>query len=206
MIAPNEFYQVAAATVLNLAVPFSTPMKVLRIQNDNAAPGDSVFLTLGSLVATAESIEVKAGELFQVDLPSPTEGIGLITDPASGVYASLETALVGNNNDLVFTALALGQLGNGVTIRYVDPAQETALESVAVIGQAITVTLRSVSSVLSTAAQVKAAIEASEAASALVSVALAGGNDGTGAVTALAQTPLAGGDGDEASVRVAAWS
>ena len=113
--------------------------------------------------------------------------------PVNAVVATLTTALTGNNNDLVFTAKTKGTYGNGITVAYVNPGVETATESVAVVGKAITVTLRSVSSVLSTAAQVKAAIEANATAAALVSIANAGGNDGSGAVIALAATHLASG-------------
>lgn len=113
--------------------------------------------------------------------------------PVNAVAATLTTALAGANNDLVFTAVTKGTVGNGITIEYVDPEEETATETVTVVDSAISVTLRSVSSVLSTAAQVLAAIEADATADALVTVANAGGNDGTGAVIALAATPLADG-------------
>lgn len=113
--------------------------------------------------------------------------------PVNAIVATLTTALAGTNNDLVFTAKIKGTYGNGITISYVNPGVETATESVTVVGKAITVTLRSVSSVLSTAAQVETAIEANAAAAALVTVANAGGNNGSGAVIALAATPLASG-------------
>ena len=113
--------------------------------------------------------------------------------PALAVAASLSTNLTGNNNDLVFTARTAGAAGNAISVCYVDPGAETAGESVAVSGNDITVTLRSVSSVLSTAAQVKAAIEADAAAAALVSVANKAANDGTGAVIAMSATFLSGG-------------
>ena len=118
---------------------------------------------------------------------------GATTGSSAAVAAALTTALTGTNNDMVFTADTAGTAGNNITIAYVNPGVETASESVSVIGSAITVTLRSVSSVLSTAAQVKTALDASGAASALISVANAPGNDGTGVVTAMAATNLAGG-------------
>jgi hypothetical protein len=113
--------------------------------------------------------------------------------PVNAVAAALTTALAGNNNDLVFTAKTKGVIGNTISIRYVDPGIETATETVVVTGKAIVVTLRSVSSVLSTAAQVKAAIEANAAAHALVAVTNASSNNGTGHVIALAATALTGG-------------
>lgn len=113
--------------------------------------------------------------------------------PVNAVASTLTTALTGANNDMVFTAATKGTAGDSITVRYVDPATETATETATVVGTAITVTLRSVSSVLSTAAQVKTAIDANTAAHALVTVANAGGNTGAGVVTAMAATPLASG-------------
>lgn len=113
--------------------------------------------------------------------------------PVNAVAATLTTALAGANNDLVFTADTKGAAGNAITIRYVNPGTETATESVAVVGTAITVTLRSVGAVLSTATQVKAAIDGNAAAAALVNVANAAANTGAGNVIALAATALTGG-------------
>ena len=113
--------------------------------------------------------------------------------PVLAAEAELATNLTGNNNDLVFTARVAGLGGHDISIAYVNPGAETATESVSVSGTSISVTLRSVSSVLSTAAQVKAAIEGNAAANALVSIANKVGNDGTGAVIAMASTALSGG-------------
>lgn len=127
---------------------------------------------------------------------TPTAGGGkqiANVTPVSPVAAALSTNLTGTNNDLVFTAKTAGVVGNAITIAYVDPGVETATETVTVSGSAITVTLRSVSSVLSTAAQVKAAIEANTTANALVSIANKAGNDGTGNVIAMSAAALTGG-------------
>lgn len=113
--------------------------------------------------------------------------------PVNGEAASLTTALTGADNDLVFTAKIKGTGGNAISVSYVDPGEETAEESVDVSGTDIVVTLRSVSATLSTAAQVKAAIEASSEADALVSVANSGGDDGSGSVIAMAEDALEGG-------------
>lgn len=111
--------------------------------------------------------------------------------------ASLTTALTGSNNDLKYTSKASGSNysgGNSTRVRYVVAGANTAL-SVSVSGQDITVNVATdgSSAATSTAAQVKTAIEASAPAAALVTVANATGNDGTGVVTALAFTSLAGG-------------
>lgn len=119
--------------------------------------------------------------------------------------ASLSTALAGANNDLVFTAVSpVAAVGNAVHIVYVDPNLQGAI-SVGVVGSVITVTLANDAGpdISSTASQVKAAIEASAAASALVTVALKSPDTGAGLVTALADTPLAGGN-DKTIVATAA--
>lgn len=120
--------------------------------------------------------------------------------PVNAKAASLTTNLAGANNDLVFTAVTKGADGDGITIAYVDPGQDAEL-SVVVEGTAIIVNLASsTGSITSTANDIKAQIESGEAAT-LVGVALADENTGEGVVTAMAATPLAGGqDGTVAKV------
>lgn len=113
--------------------------------------------------------------------------------PVNAVAAALTTVLAGVNNDLVFTAKTRGASGNAITVAYINPGTETATESVAVNGNAISVTLRSVAGVLSTATQVKTAIDGNASSSALVSVANSGADTAAGNVTAMAATALAGG-------------
>lgn len=121
--------------------------------------------------------------------------------------AELTTALSGSNNDLKFTAVRAGLAGNSITVRYVVSGTSTPL-SVSVSGSAITVNVATNGggSATSTAAQVKAAIEASSTASALVYVTNASGNDGSGTVSALAATSLAGGlDQFPSNMQTACW-
>lgn len=103
------------------------------------------------------------------------------------------SALTGNHNDLTFIARTPGTTPT-ITVTYVDPSANNATLSVSVVSQAITVNLATGSggAITSTAAQIKAAIEASAAASALVVVELAASNDGTGVVTAMSAQTLAG--------------
>lgn len=108
------------------------------------------------------------------------------------VCAFLRTALTGSNNDLDFVAKAGGSGGLAITVAYVNPAANNAALSVAVSSNAITVNLATGSggAITSTAAQIKAAIDAYPAAAALVQVANAPSNDGTGVVIALSPTNL----------------
>lgn len=126
------------------------------------------------------------------------EGDAAWTDCATpGVAATLTTALAGANNDLVFTSRALGATGNSIAIIYLNPGTPSAALSVTVSTTVITVHLATsgASAITSTASLILAAIQASTAASALVTVALAPANTGAGVVTALGSTPLAGGSG-----------
>jgi len=108
--------------------------------------------------------------------------------------ATLTTALAGTNNDLVFTATRGGTWGNSIQVAYVDPGGTTATLGVVVSGFLITVNLgRAASAINTTSALLKAAIEASLDAQALVTVAHSGADDGTGLVIALAATNLSGG-------------
>ena len=115
---------------------------------------------------------------------------------------TLSTALTGTNNDIDYTARFPGHASAYLKIKYTDPGTETAAESVDVSYDAdtgittIDVTLRSVSSVLSTGDQVKAALDANEDVQRLVTYADTAANDGSGSVTAMAATALSAGTPD----------
>jgi hypothetical protein len=101
------------------------------------------------------------------------------------------TSIAVSNANLAFWAQTAGSAGNDITIAYIDPEEETATETVVVSGVAISITLRSVSTVLSTASQVRSAVVAHSVATALVATSPAG--TGAGVVTALSAFNLAGG-------------
>lgn len=106
---------------------------------------------------------------------------------AESAYASLTTNLDRADDDLVFTALAEGAAGEGVTIEYADPGAAGQALSVSVTDQAITVNLATdaTGAVTSTAAEIMAAVNLNASASALVQAAHAPGSDGAGLVSAL---------------------
>lgn len=131
--------------------------------------------------------------------PNPAKVGDVLTISAKGVGGAeqsvLTTALAGDDNDLTFTAVTPGVAGDSITITYVDPAGINQALSVGVVATDITVNLATdgASAPSSTAAEIKAEIEATAAAAALVTVEFASGNDGTGIPVAMVQTPLAGG-------------
>lgn len=107
--------------------------------------------------------------------------------------ASLTTALAGTNNDLVFTAKVGGPSGNSIRIEYIVAAGTVPL-TISVAGFDITVNVATTSGTpTSTAALVKAALEANPDVNRLITIANAASNDGTGVVAALSITALAGG-------------
>ncbi len=110
--------------------------------------------------------------------------------------STLTTDLTGINNDLTFTSKSINKF---ISIQYTDPGEPTGSCSITVTGDGrglltpyvINVTLANGGGeITATAAQVKVAVEADSAAAALVTIVVAGGNDGTGIVTTMGATPL----------------
>ena len=109
--------------------------------------------------------------------------------------ASYTTALVGANNDLIFTHEAGGTAGNSCSITYTDAGAGKSL-SVSVVGSAIDVQLATNGggAITSTANDIKAAINANANCQALtVTTRNVAGETGLGVVTALATQSFTGG-------------
>jgi hypothetical protein len=164
-------------------------------------------LTTGDLAWNAvKDIHAKYHAVVAADV---TEGMALttacpertvlhVTNTEQEAKATLSTDLAGNNNDLKFTAKLKGHFGNAIKVEYVDPDAASAKLGVTVSGTTISVSLATDASkdITSTAALVKAAIEATPAAAALVTVANKAADTGAGVVTAMAATALANGAGE----------
>lgn len=110
-----------------------------------------------------------------------------------GNRATLTTAMAGANNDLLLYAKTPGTAGNSIRLALVVAGASTPL-SVSVSSNDITVNVATngASAAISTAAEVASAIRFSLTARTLVHAQVAPANDGTGVVTALAFTNLAG--------------
>jgi hypothetical protein len=108
--------------------------------------------------------------------------------------AVLTTTLAGNNNDITYTAVAGGQGGNNVRVRYVVSGANQPL-SVVVEGFDITVNSATdgASAATSTGATVLAALQQRADVTQMVTVAHAAGNDGTGVIAGFAFANLTGG-------------
>lgn len=104
----------------------------------------------------------------------------------------------GANAGLVFTSKLPGTEGNQITVAYTVPTDDNQAHAidVSVSGHAITVQLAvdtDGSTITSTAANIKTAVDADPEASTMVSVANSGGNDGSGLAVVMAAKTLAGG-------------
>lgn len=143
-----------------------------------------------------EVLEIDSGPRPIQTVRSSVIGIiGTAPNSTPDVKATLLTGVVASNNALTFTSKLVGAAGNAISVKLLNPNANNASLSVDVSGKAITVNLATGAggALTSTAAQVKAAIEASTAANALVGVANTSTSTGAGTVTAVAQTYLAGG-------------
>lgn len=126
------------------------------------------------------------------------------TAAVPSVKASATTSLTGDNNDLVFTAKTAGVAGNSISVEYELAGTSDAALDCTVSGTAITVVLGTdgtgaLDAAKNTATLIKAKIEATPTADALVDVDLAAENTGAGAVTVMDAVALEGGaaaDGD----------
>lgn len=131
-------------------------------------------------------------------VPASLAVIGLLATAPNAtpdVKASAAFGVVATNNALTVTSKKSGVQGNGTSIRLIDPAANNAVLAVTVEGDAISVALATsgAGAITTTAAQLKAAIEAAAEAHALVAVTHAGTSTGAGVVAALPETDLAGG-------------
>jgi len=163
---------------------FTTTKKAL-----DRASGDLIDLT-------STFLGYQNKKMFIVSMNETQEGqIQLICrEYNGGNFSTLTTNLTGTNNDLTYTSKKANTDANNITVTYLDPGQASQSISVSVVGNAISVNLATNGSgtIISTANDVKTAVTNSSAASALLSVALATGNDGTGVVTATTMMNLSG--------------
>lgn len=75
----------------------------------------------GINVSLIKPVTIASGALSVVAVSPRDFKVYLATDASTDVFATLSTALTGNNNDLDFTSLLEGAYGNGITIQYLDP-------------------------------------------------------------------------------------
>lgn len=162
--------------------------------------------TLNTTSGQSAGLEPRLATIFQGVLGLITSSAGA---PANATRGTLSCNPAGDDNALTFTAVAYGAEGNKVSVAYVNPGRASQALEVDVRGNDITVFLATNGSsvITSTAAQVKAAIEAKAAAAALVTVAINTGDtgvadNGSGVVTALTRAWISGGAGTGIGISV----
>jgi hypothetical protein len=121
---------------------------------------------------------------------------GTPINAVAAVPASVTINPTGDDNDILLNAKVGGVLGNSYSVALVDPDDNDAELAVSSEnGLLFTVSLATgeAGAITSTAAQVIAALTAFPAFAAIMTAANGEGSDGTGVVTAVAATSLAGG-------------
>lgn len=156
-------------------------------------------------VATAKSEAIAAAAAAQFTVVGAVGDLCEVVGdgaPEDSVQSFLSVNPTGDDNALLFTAKTAGVAGDDITVEYVDPSANDAVLSVSVTGTDIVVSLATDAEgvITSTAADILAEVEATEAADALVAVTVdtsdsGSADDGSGVVTALSAAPLADGAG-----------
>lgn len=200
-----------AYVVSGTSTPLTVAVSGSAITVNVATNGGGTATSTAAQVEAAVEASATAGRLVDVVNADGNDGTGVVTaltaTPLTGgtnlitygrmVLATLTTSLTGTNNDVVLTAKPptySGKAGNAISLTITVSGVSTA-QSISVSGTDITFVsaTNGSSAATSTAANLKTAIDSTPAAAALVTVANAPGNDGTGTVAALAKTNLTGG-------------
>ena len=138
---------------------------------------------------------LKTGENVAASAKLASAGDGYLRAADVAVAATKLTGVVADNNALTFSATDAGILGNNIKVALLDPSAANQPLTVSVEGTEIHISLKtgSGSAIESTAAEVKAAVNADTAASILVTAADTGASTGAGVVAAVAAGYLTGG-------------
>lgn len=153
-------------------------------------------VTMGVPVIDTNHAAIHAGVSFtmanKMDILSAGVG-GIQMSPPANVAATITLNMTNALADLTYTAVNHGTEGNNITVTHVNPSANNAALSVSVSGTDITINLATNGSgvITSTAALVKAAVNANAEAAALVVCEDEG--VGSGVVNAVAHTHLANG-------------
>jgi len=163
----------------------ANPIEGVTVLMYNTDTGDSVILTTDAS-GYYENVDIDDAE--------PVWAVDFLFD----IKATLTTNLGVGNADLVYTALDPnypGMYGNAISVKYLNNGANKSL-SVSVVSKCIIVQLETDGSsvIQSTASEVLAAVNAHTTANTMVLVTNKAGNDGSGVVTAMAETLLNNGE------------
>jgi hypothetical protein len=191
-------YQTAAAVAAALTTSLTGTHNDLVFTARNAGTG-------GNSLTVAYIDPAESDSPISVTFDGTDLVVNLATD--SGDAATVNLASTGANNDITVTADAAGSAGNSYSVEFIDPSANNATLSVTTADYLkFTVNLATGAggAITSTAAQVIAALNAYAPFAALMTAANTGGNNGSGVVTAIAETDLTGGGDNYAITTTAA--
>jgi len=107
----------------------------VKAADTNGQPGRVLLDVLSK--SSPQTVTIKASTADH----AVRRSLGDLVISVDATQAELETELVGNDNDLVFTAVNGGTGGNSITVAYVDPSAEGEALAVTVTENAIEVSL-----------------------------------------------------------------
>lgn len=151
-----------------------------------ATDGSSVLTSTAGAVLAAVNAHAAASALVVVTAPGLTTGI---------LTAQAKTYLSNRDTAIRYTSVRSGSEGNEVSVQYINPGAALQPLTVTLVGEAtiqVSLATDAGSLIISTAAQVKVAVDAVVSVAALVSTAIEGGT-GAGVVSAIGPIFLQGG-------------
>jgi hypothetical protein len=165
-----------------------------RIRDTYGNPlSDGLVLGLG-VWANQENGLNGFGWVMEPELQCSEGGVLLFDLQASSNGRAASLVKAGTAEKITFTAAVMGTAGNSFSVELINPGAPNVPLSVAVVGDAVEVTLATNggSAITSTFAQVQAIVNSTPAAFALMFALLSGSNPNE-VITALALTALSGG-------------
>lgn len=199
-------HNLKAGYAITITPAVGAPVNVYMVQDTSVSALLYGPRTFGPYLFDCTFVITGSGETVSQAISAVSNLGGLLLTsagaPVAAARATVNVNPTGDDNSLTFTARAYGASGNEIRVTYIDPGAASQSLAVSVAGPSIVVSLATNggASITSTAAQVKAAVEAHEPANRLVSVAIHTGDsgtadDGSGVVTAMASAALTGGAG-----------
>ncbi len=194
-IAPNITFTGGGATVLATATA-AIAFKVGSVNVTSSGQGYTfASVAFGSNAGgsgATGAVTLTGSPVNSTTLSNTGYGYQMPTVQIGTGQAFLATNMTGNNNDVLLSAIALGDSGNAISLTLVDPgsANQTLLPTIS--GKTISISLATdnAGAISTTATQLISLINATPSIAALVTASLKIGNDGTGIVTALTKTYL----------------
>jgi len=187
----------ASATVTLAYATAGPATATLTVQD--GTPADAMVLTAAEpgVLGNSRTFAVTVGDAPSAALTHTRTGWDVVISPATsaGDFATVTTAMTGADNDLTLTAKARGTLANSYSLELLAGSGATQALSIATADcKKFSVTLqRAGDAIVSTATEVAAALTAYAPFAALMTCVVKAGDSGAGVVTALNNTPLAGG-------------